>query len=119
MPQSNLVLIIEDEKGVRESIADILSLKGFSVLEAENGEVGYTIAKRHTPNVVLCDIMMPVLNGFDTIKKFKTEPKLSQVKFVFLTAKIEETNKLKALELGADAFMHKPFKVAELIDIIS
>lgn len=119
MPQSSVVLIIEDEKDVRESISDILNLKGFSVLEAENGETGYKMAQRQVPDVVLCDIMMPVLDGFDTIKKFKSKPELAKVKFVFLTAKIEESNKLRALELGADAFLHKPFKVAELLDIIS
>jgi len=115
MKSSKSVLIIEDEKQVRESIVDILQLKGYSTLEASDGTIGFELAKKHIPDVVLCDIMMPFMNGFETISKFKSNSLTKYIRFIFLTAKTESENRKLGLDLGAAAYITKPFSVEELI----
>jgi CheY-like chemotaxis protein len=116
LPKS--VLVIEDEKHVRESIVDILHLKGYRTLEAGDGSVGFELAKSHIPDVVLCDIMMPFMNGFETISKFKSNSLTKYIKFIFITAKIEAENRQLGLDLGASAYITKPFTVVDLIQAI-
>ncbi len=115
MKSSKSVLIIEDEKQVRESIVDILQLKGYSTLEASDGTIGFELAKKHIPDVVLCDIMMPFMNGFETISKFKSNSLTKYIRFIFLTAKTESENRKLGLDLGAAAYITKPFSVEDLI----
>ena len=118
MKSPKTVLIIEDEKQVRESIVDILKLKGYKTLETADGTDGFEVAKTKIPDVVLCDIMMPFMNGFETISKFKANSLTKYIKFIFLTAKIEEENRQLGLELGAFAYITKPFTVEELLEAI-
>ena len=118
MKSPKTVLIIEDEKQVRESIVDILKLKGYKTLEASDGKVGFELAKSKIPDVVLCDIMMPFMDGFETISKFKANSLTKYIKFIFLTAKIEEENRTLGIELGASAYITKPFTVDQLLTAI-
>ncbi|MFT7592295.1 MAG: DNA-binding response OmpR family regulator [bacterium] len=118
MKSAKTVLIIEDEKQVRESIVDILKLKGYKTLEASDGTVGFELAKSKIPDVVLCDIMMPNMDGFETISKFKANSLTKYIKFIFLTAKIEEENRTLGIELGASAYITKPFTVDQLLTAI-
>lgn len=118
MKSSNTVLVIEDEKQVRESIVGILMLKGYETIEAADGTTGFELAKKHIPDVVLCDIMMPFMNGFETISKFKGNSLTKYIKFIFLTAKTEEENRQLGLDLGATAYITKPFTVEELLSAI-
>lgn len=115
MKSSKSVLIIEDEKQVRESIVDILQLKGYTTLEASDGSIGFELAQKHIPDVVLCDIMMPFMNGFETISKFKSNSLTKYIRFIFLTAKMESENRKLGLDLGAAAYITKPFSVEHLI----
>lgn len=118
MKSSKSVLIIEDEKQVRDSIVDILQLKGYTTLEASDGSKGFELATKHIPDVVLCDIMMPFMNGFETISKFKSNSLTKYIRFIFLTAKTEMENRQLGLDLGAAAYITKPFSVDELIQAI-
>jgi DNA-binding response OmpR family regulator len=118
MKSSKTVLIIEDEKQVRESIVDILKLKGYKTLEAADGTTGFELAQTLIPDVVLCDIMMPFMNGFETISKFKSNSLTKYIKFIFLTAKTEDENRQLGIELGASAYITKPFAVDQIINAI-
>ena len=113
------ILLIEDEVKLRENTAEILELSGFEVITAENGKVGVEIALENTPDLVVCDVMMPVLDGYGVLQAFHNHPTLSAVPFIFLTAKSERIDFRKGMELGADDYLTKPFGINELITAIN
>lgn len=112
------ILLIEDNEMIRENTAEILELAGYAVLTAENGKIGTEQALKATPDLVVCDIMMPVLDGYGVLNIFKQQPKLANVPFIFLTAKTERTDLRKGMDLGADDYLTKPFEEAELLSAI-
>ena len=113
------VLIIEDASGVRHGTAEILTFEGYEVIEAENGLQGVEIAKKQDPDVVICDIMMPELDGFGVLKELRHNPQTSSTPFIFLTAKSTKEDIEKGLEAGADAYLTKPFTVEELVETVN
>ncbi len=115
---SKTVLVIEDERSVLENIAEILQMDGFDTLEAVNGGEGLSIAKQYKPDLIVCDIMMPMMDGFDTLKRLRSEPEIGQTPFVFLTAKVAEDDKRLGRELGADDYLTKPFTRDGLIKAV-
>lgn len=112
------ILIIEDNDDVRENTADILKLSGFNVTTAENGKIGVDTAIQLKPDVIVCDIMMPELDGYEVLKKLSENNKTSSIPFIFLTAKTEKTDMRKGMNLGADDYLTKPFTENELLDAI-
>ena len=112
------ILLIEDNEAIRENTAEILELTGYTVHTAENGKVGVEKALAHKPDLVICDIMMPVLDGYGVLHIFNKNPQLSGVPFIFLTAKIERNDFRKGMELGADDYLTKPFEESELLSAI-
>ena len=112
------ILIIEDNEDVRENTAAILELSGYSVATAENGMVGVTVAKNQIPDVILCDIMMPVLDGYGVLEELNNDGATSQIPFIFLTALSEKTEMRKGMNLGADDYLTKPFSETELLEAI-
>lgn len=112
------ILIIDDEDSIREFY--ILGLKecGFSVLLAENGLDGLKIAETQRPDVVVLDIVMPGLNGFEVCAKIREIPELSKTAVVFTSAKSYKSDIDKAMELGADVYLIKPFEMNDLIRAI-
>ncbi|WP_338874646.1 response regulator [Spirosoma sp. SC4-14] len=112
------ILLIEDNDDIRENTAEILELTGYAVLTAENGKVGVEKALATRPDLVICDIMMPVLDGYGVLHIFNKNPQLAGIPFIFLTAKTERTDFRKGMELGADDYLTKPFDESELLSAI-
>ena len=112
------ILLIEDNEALRENTAEILSLAQFDVIVAENGKIGIEMARVHHPDLIICDIMMPVLDGYGVFQIINKEPSLQQIPFIFLSAKSERNDLRKGMEMGADDYITKPFTDAELINAI-
>jgi len=113
------ILIIEDNFEIREGTAEILSLTGdYEVFTAPNGRVGVDMAIRHQPDVVLCDIMMPELDGYGVLYMLGKNELTANIPFIFLTAKTERADMRKAMEMGADDYLTKPFDDIELLNAI-
>lgn len=113
------ILIIEDEDFIRETIQDILDAEGFDTNTAENGQIGVEKAKGFLPDLIISDIMMPVLDGHGVIRELKKDEATAQIPFIFLTAKSELKDLREGMELGADDYLNKPFTADELINAIN
>lgn len=114
----NTILIIEDNNDIRESTAEILELSGYKVLQAQNGKIGVDLAIQHTPNLILCDIMMPELDGYGVLYMLGKRPDTCVIPFIFLTAKADRVDFRKGMEMGADDYLTKPFDDIELLNAI-
>lgn len=112
------ILVIEDNLEVRENLAEILELSGYEVFTAENGKVGVQAARSNKPDLILCDVMMPELDGFGVLRILDQTPLTADIPFVFLTAKAEKDDFRKGMNLGADDYITKPFDDVELLDAI-
>lgn len=112
------ILLIEDNQFVRENTAEILELDNFDVITAENGKVGIEKALKHIPDIIICDIMMPELDGYGVFEGLNKNPKTASIPFIFLTAKSEKVEIRKGMNLGADDYLTKPFEEQELLDVI-
>lgn len=112
------VLIIEDNDDIREGTREILELAGYQVYEAPEGKTGVELAIKHLPDVILCDIMMPELDGFGVLFMLSKNQQTAVIPFIFLTAKAERADMRKAMELGADDYLTKPFDDIELLNAI-
>ena len=112
------ILIIEDKIEVRENIAEILELSGYEIETAENGKVGVGKAIHSRPNLILCDVMMPELDGFGVLKILSNNPITTDIPFVFLTAKTDKEDLRRGMNLGADDYITKPFDDLELLQVI-
>jgi DNA-binding response OmpR family regulator/predicted transcriptional regulator len=112
------ILIIEDDVDIRENLAEILELSDYEAFQAQNGKEGVTLAKSCNPDIILCDVMMPELDGFGVLKILNQDPKLLHVPFLFLTAKTEKSDFRKGMGLGADDYITKPFDDVELLESI-
>lgn len=112
------ILIIEDNLEVRENTAEILELSNYKVLTAENGKIGVEIVLREKPDLVVCDIMMPVLDGYGVYHLLSKHTETASIPFIFLTAKSEKADFRKGMEMGADDYITKPFDGIELLNAI-
>ena len=112
------ILIIEDNQDVRENTADILELANYEVCTAENGKEGVELAKKLNPDIILCDIMMPELDGYGVLKNLSKYKETATIPFIFLTAKTERTDVRKGMNLGADDYLTKPFEESELLEAV-
>lgn len=113
------ILIIEDSADVRENTTELLELAGYKIFTATNGKEGLEAAKINKPDLVLCDIMMPILDGYGVIRAFENIPEMAGTPFIFMTAKSERSDIRKGMDLGADDYLTKPFSGDDLIRIIS
>jgi len=112
------ILLIEDNKDVRENTAEILSLAQYNVITAVNGKEGVEIAQKEKPDLIICDIMMPVLDGHGALHLLSKNEETSGIPFIFLTAKAERSDFRKGMEMGADDYLTKPFDDVELLNAI-
>jgi DNA-binding response OmpR family regulator len=112
------ILLIEDDRDVRENTAEILELANYEVVTAENGRRGVEHARMHKPDLVLCDIMMPELDGYGVLHLLGRDPSTAEIPFIFLSAKAERGDVRKGMELGADDYLTKPFEESELLNAI-
>lgn len=112
------ILLIEDNPDIRENTSEILSLAGYDVSTAENGKVGVDTALRLKPDLIICDIMMPELDGYGVLHILNKNTETSSIPFIFLTAKTEKTDIRKGMTLGADDYLTKPFDDTDLLNAI-
>jgi len=112
------ILVIEDNEGIRENIAEVLELAKYKVHTAKNGKEGVEVAINRKPDLIVCDIMMPELDGYGVIHMLQKNSDTQHIPFIFLTAKAERTEMRKGMELGADDYITKPFSSTELLNAI-
>jgi CRP-like cAMP-binding protein/CheY-like chemotaxis protein len=112
------ILLIEDNKDVRENTAEILELAQYNVFTASNGKEGVELAIEKKPDLIICDIMMPVLDGHGVLHLLSKNESTSGIPFIFLTAKAERSDFRKGMEMGADDYLTKPFDDVELLNAI-
>ncbi|MBL7856785.1 MAG: response regulator [Cyclobacteriaceae bacterium] len=112
------ILLIEDNPDVRENTSEILSLANYEVVTAENGKIGIEMAQKESPDLIICDIMMPELDGYGVLHILSKKPETGRIPFIFLTAKTEKTDIRKGMNLGADDYLTKPFDDTDLLNAI-
>ncbi|MBD2530119.1 response regulator [Nostoc flagelliforme FACHB-838] len=113
------ILVIEDEPESRDIFLDSLEAEGFEAIAAENGLVGIQQAQEHLPDLVLCDIMMPELDGYGVLHTLRQNPLTATIPFIFLSAKSTKTEVRQGMNLGADDYLTKPSTVEELLEAIA
>ncbi len=112
------ILIIEDNLELRENLQEILEMSGYLALSAADGKSGVELALKEQPDLVLCDVMMPQLDGFGVLNILSKRPETADIPFVFLTAKAEKDDIRRGMNLGADDYITKPFYKDELLSVI-
>jgi len=112
------ILIVDDHNEIRENTAEILALGGYRTLTAENGKKGVEIALAEKPDLIVCDIMMPELDGYGVLHLLRKNPETEDIPLIFLTAKAERTDLRRGMEMGADDYITKPFEEIELMNAI-
>jgi DNA-binding response OmpR family regulator len=112
------ILLIEDNPEVRENTSEILDLAGYAVVTAPNGKIGVDLAQKEQPDLIICDIMMPELDGYGVLHILNKKDDTAGIPFIFLTAKTEKTDIRKGMNLGADDYLTKPFDDTDLLNAI-
>ena len=112
------ILIIEDEPPIRDNLCRFLRLEGHAVFAAENGRRGLELLRDSLPDLIICDVMMPELDGFGLLKILRADPRTAAVPFVFLTASAEKESLEHGQELGANEYVTKPFNLLQLAALI-
>ncbi|RZK22220.1 MAG: response regulator [Hymenobacter sp.] len=113
------ILLLEDNDLIRANTAELLGLAGYTVRTAANGQLGVALALASPPDLVVCDIMMPELDGYGVLQIFTQHPQLAGIPFIFLTAKTDRADVRRGMDLGADDYLPKPFSKAELLSAIA
>jgi len=112
------ILVIDDDELVCEMISSTLQMEGFETIRAMDGHEGIEAARKHSPDLIICDVMMPKLDGFATLRKIREDPATATTPFIFLTGQTTKSDMRQGMELGADDFLAKPVMVGELIATI-
>ena len=115
----SIILVIEDEEPVRENILEILENEGFDTITAENGSIGLYLAQEKIPDLILCDVLMPELDGYGVLNALRSESKTATIPFMFLSAKTAAMDLQQGMDLGANAYLRKPFTLEELLIAIA
>jgi CheY-like chemotaxis protein/CRP-like cAMP-binding protein len=112
------VLVIDDNQDIRENTAEIMELAGYKTFTAENGKKGVELAIKEKPDIIICDIMMPELDGYGVLHLLRKNQDTQNIPFIFLTARTERSDFRKGMEMGADDFVTKPFEEIELLNAV-
>jgi two-component system sensor histidine kinase/response regulator len=112
------ILVIEDEDDIRDIIIQLLEAHDFQVIDAEDGETGVKLAIQHHPDLIICDMMMPGLDGYGVLRELHNHPSTHTIPFIVLTAKAGKEDMRLAMELGADDYLTKPFTASELLGAV-
>jgi len=112
----NVIMLIEDNEDIRESAAELLKLYDYGVLEATSGEMALTMINAHNPDLIICDVVMPGIDGYELLTTLRKSG--IHIPFILSTAKSEKNDQRKGIELGAAAYLVKPFGEAELLNCI-
>src|SRR5688572_11554293 len=113
------VLVIDDSPEIRLIIEETLSMFGFATISAEDGETGVELAREHLPDLIICDVNMPKLDGFDTLTRLRENENTATIPFMFLSGAVERPNVRRGMELGADDYLTKPFTPSELLAAVN
>lgn len=114
----SIILAIDDDKIFLESLVDFLEVNDFPAIDAENGLLGLQLAKANKPDLIICNIKMPELNGYEVLKALRQDPVTEKIPFIFLTSEYSNSARRRAIELGADDYLDKLSTVRELIKVI-
>ena len=112
------ILLIEDDRALRENTEELLELSGYSMITAPNGKIGIQMAKEKLPDIIVCDIMMPEVDGYGVLKDLSSDEKTKHIPFIFLSAKTEHKEIRRGMDLGADDYLTKPFEEEDLVNAI-
>lgn len=112
------ILIIDDEPFIRESFLDLLHEEGFQAIGAADGSTGIELAQQHLPDLIICDVQMPDLDGYDVLAQLRQSPTTATIPFVFLTGKTGKAHIRQGMELGADDYLNKPCTIDEILRVI-
>ena len=113
------ILVIEDEDSVRETLLELLEAEEFEAVGAENGCIGLQIAQNQLPDLILCDIMMPELDGYGVLRAVRQNPATAAIPFIFLSAKADKTDLSQGIGLGANDYLTKPCPISVLLSAIA
>jgi len=113
------VLIIEDDRGLIKTLYNLLIIEGYEVITAENGESGIRLAFDDMPDIIVSDIVLSRISGYDVLRILKANTKTASIPFLFLTGKVKDKERAYGLELGADAYLDKPFEYQFLLDTMN
>ncbi len=118
MPKRFRILVIEDEQNIRENLQELLEAKGYNIRTASNGKQGVLDAIEFRPHLILCDVMMPKMDGYKVLEYIRKTSIIQNTPFIFLTAKVDKSDIRQGMELGADDYLTKPFTYKELLKAI-
>lgn len=118
-PPMKKILVIEDEIFIRENLIELLEIEGFEAVGAENGCVGVHLAKEYQPDLILCDVMMPELDGYGVLNALRKESVTATIPFMFLTASADRNNLQKIRDMGMNDYILKPFNVDKFLVAIA
>lgn len=113
------ILVIEDEHDVRENLVELLEVEGYATVSAENGQTGIQKALEHLPDLIICDIQMPKVDGYEVLQTLRQNPATVATPFIFLTARTSHNSQRHGMSLGADDYLTKPFTVDEILDAVT
>ncbi|MFM7427166.1 MAG: response regulator [Elainella sp.] len=119
MRSAKTILVIEDDPSIQETLQDLLTLEGYKTLAASNGETGVQLALQHLPHLILCDVAMPEMDGYEVLTQLRREQATRTIPFVFLTARTTKADLRHGMDLGADDYLAKPCTADELLRAIS
>ena len=119
MTNQKTILVVEDEPMLLQNISSILELYGFKTLQATSGFEGMNQAIANLPDLIVCDVMMEGMNGFEMIEKVRSTPAIQSIPFIFLTAWADVNDKNKGMQAGAQAYLTKPFVAKDLVRTIN
>lgn len=113
------ILIVDDTQMLRDYIAECLSFEGYNAVTARNGADGVHLATQNPPDLIICDVMMPGLSGYDVLEKLRSQPTTAEIPFIFLTALASHQDKQEGLRLGVSDYLTKPFSYDDLMTAIN
>jgi DNA-binding response OmpR family regulator len=112
------ILLIDDSEYIIEGTASLLRFEGYEVITANNGQDGVKLAREEQPDLIICDVSMPGMDGFGVLKELRSCKETETLRFIFLTARAEKSDMRSGMEYGADDYLIKPFTVEELLSAI-
>jgi CheY-like chemotaxis protein len=118
-PENTKILVVEDEVMLREEISEMLRFEGYQVITAHNGALGLETAQKELPDLILSDIMMPMLDGYGMLLRLREDPRTHNIPLIFLTAKASYSDVRKGMIYGADDYLVKPFRIRDLLDSVA
>ncbi len=112
------ILIVDDDLGIRLSVSDYLEMAGYSVLTSDNGQNALAMVSQHQPHLIVTDVTMPQMDGYELIRQVRRQPALRLLPVIFLTARTNTDERIKGYQLGCDAYLPKPFELNELSAVV-